>query len=183
VTRRLLNLLTAVSLLAAVAVAAAWVRGHFAGDVVRYVTGGTSDADQTRWYLGNGGGGVALVASRGSASDVRPANGDPPGWNWRGTEPLYAAGRWGGDSTWNRAGFYFFDVDGNSYVGVADLHGVIVPAWSLFLLAAALPAARAVVKLRRRRDPGTCPRCGYDLRATPEKCPECGNDITTPRSV
>ena len=39
---------------------------------------------------------------------------------------------------------------------------------------AVLPAAWMVVSRRRRRPPGTCHRCGYDLRATPSGCPECG---------
>jgi hypothetical protein len=43
-----------------------------------------------------------------------------------------------------------------------------------FLLAAALPAIRLMRDLRRK-PPGCCERCGYDLLAiTSAVCPECG---------
>ena len=32
--------------------------------------------------------------------------------------------------------------------------------------------------LRRRRKPGCCPQCGYDLRGSKGSCPECGATIT-----
>jgi hypothetical protein len=52
--------------------------------------------------------------------------------------------------------------------------GLVVPMWALLLPTAILPAARAWRRLARRRAPGLCASCGYDLRATPERCPECG---------
>jgi hypothetical protein len=49
-----------------------------------------------------------------------------------------------------------------------------LPHWSLVLLFTIVPALHWLPRLRRRRAPGLCAACGYDLRATPNRCPECG---------
>jgi hypothetical protein len=53
------------------------------------------------------------------------------------------------------------------------------PLWPFVLLTAVtsapfLLAARRWQVRRRRLLGGLCPACGYDLRATPGRCPECG---------
>lgn len=53
---------------------------------------------------------------------------------------------------------------------------VTVPHWLLMVAAGLLPGGRLLLRHRRsrRKTPGRCHLCGYDLRATPDRCPECG---------
>jgi hypothetical protein len=65
----------------------------------------------------------------------------------------------------------------NSYVA-----GVRIAYWALAVLFAIFPvvlvASPIVRRWRRwRHPPGTCIRCGYDLRASKDRCPECGTLI------
>lgn len=73
-------------------------------------------------------------------------------------------------------GVRVFDVpvDGHS------LRGATIPHWMLALPLAVLPAWWTRRRWCRKVVPGTCPACGYDLRATPERCPECGTETKTP---
>jgi hypothetical protein len=53
------------------------------------------------------------------------------------------------------------------------------PYWAPIIATSILPALLAARILRQRirsKRPrsGSCPTCGYDLRATPDRCPECG---------
>jgi hypothetical protein len=70
--------------------------------------------------------------------------------------------------------------------GPVDTYGsffvvAVIPYWGLLVLGALLPVLRSRLLLRRRRrPPGACPACGYDLRATPDRCPECGTVPTAP---
>jgi len=168
-TRRLPNLLIALSLLLGVAVVVLWVRSYSTAQFV-----GWSDRS---CFLG-------ALSMRGL---VRFEHGtypnDDQGWSHvsyptPGSEP----GLWGEARARDRHGGWLrtlgiasarisYDADAKQV-----RRALYVPHWLLAapLLLAPLGRLRGMVRPRRQRRVGLCAHCGYDLRATPERCPECG---------
>jgi hypothetical protein len=168
--RRLLNLLTLLSLLLCVAVVALWARSYGRSDLVRF------DIGEGRTY-------VLAESARGRlqlglARESGTANPDVRASRWaHGSGPaadLYPLPHSFIGLGWGRR------VDLPPWVSfrpsVACPHGLVV------FLSAALPtlALYGVRRRRRRVTSGRCPACGYDLRATPDRCPECGAPAAAP---
>jgi len=60
--------------------------------------------------------------------------------------------------------------------------GAVIPDWFLMAMCALAPVGCAVMWRRtlKRRPPGHCRRCNYDLTGnTSGTCPECGTAIST----
>jgi hypothetical protein len=190
--RRLLNLLTLLSLLLCVAVIALWVCSHRGAehvDVGRRWVSGEREVRSWRvsWASGGGGASLTVVRSTRNYSEevawwvLAPKLGTPVRVSYRRHGPG-AYPEWSG-SPWpiRAAGFGLGSTVTGTPAGMRGRYseaawGVVVPYWAACALAAAVPALRVANAARRlrRRQPGICPRCGYDLRATPGRCPECG---------
>jgi hypothetical protein len=163
--RRLLNLLTAGSLLVCVALVVLWVRSYWATETLRR-------ADAHRWQSVSVAHGRVMYLHAWPADPSRP----PP----FGPEPLrrqvdppaadVTATQWLVKQFSGGAGFEAGLSAGLGYRGTA----VVAPLWLPLLLSAGLSAALLKRRGIGRRAPGHCPACGYDLRATPGRCPECG---------
>jgi hypothetical protein len=164
--RRLLNLLTVLSLLLCVAVAVLWVRGYRLQEYVAFSSGGHSPA------VGNYPGGIFLAWNL----NTRTA----PGFSYLGyrygDDPRRGAHRFGPFAYRNDR------IPAASAVQpTVVIRAVMFPTWfplSLFAILFCWALRRSL--LSRRRKPGLCSRCGYDLRATPERCPECGTMSSEP---
>jgi hypothetical protein len=170
--RRLLTVLSALSLLLCAAAVALWVRSYFRGDSVGFAGGPPPPAVSSEWFVRSNYG--VLYFARNSAYgsalgfDERPLR-------WRSSPPSrvfshpVVPGR----------PFSFvlgpFSLGGR--IGPAYSHAAFtVPHWFPALLGAVAPLVwlRRFRRTRRRKARGLCARCGYDLRATPGRCPECG---------
>jgi len=155
--RRLLNVLTALSLLLFAAAAALWVRSYWRNDTFVFATA-TGEA-----AIRSSGGqfGLSWMPRRFSPPDIS-------GWLSSPHDPHRAS--W--SAMWKfEAGSMEAGGKGHRW------RAVVFPHWCLTAAAALAPAWRGLASLskRRRKRSGLCPQCGYDLRATPDRCPECGH--------
>ena len=171
--RRLLTILSALSLLLCVAVVVLWVRSAFVADL---------------WLRQTADVGHLIRSDRGTILYRRCTDLPSPeghGLRWETGEPGHVRPEprgWVGElGLGSGHGEEFLAPAGAVPDGVFLSPRVIqvsqwwVPHWAVAAAAAMLPllaAARAWHRVRRK--PGLCPSCGYDLRATPGRCPECG---------
>ena len=198
---RLLNLLTALSLLLSVAAVALWVRSNWVSDHLEYRTGRASYRQYREIQFDSSRGTVAVTRRtmnferaeaceaflRDTALGLSHATGHPSSlWTWTG---------W--PSVWNDLGFRrLSDRHTTTLVRVrrdpveVDRLGPVTkdettmqfPHWFpwLLFLAGGWPLVARFSRLAMARwscRPGLCPRCGYDRRATPGRCPECGAGV------
>jgi hypothetical protein len=195
--RRVIDLLTLLSLLLLVAVCVLWVRSYSAHDAVGWFY---RHADAVRYerYREE----KRLVVRFRGVESVRGAAG-AGGFDWEqakrspavfalewtplpdedrlGYHRVVGAARPGGGpfaaaGTQEHGALGFRRVEAVKWPPPGRLAAVVVPDWFLALATALLPAARAGAAARRfrRRRHSRCEACGYDLRATPGRCPECG---------
>jgi hypothetical protein len=154
--RRLLNLLTVLSLLLAVAVAVVWAWSY------------------DTWRLGVARGRIVLLVTEGPDGEAyvqRFLRHDSPAaqpWEDLRTRATHSTAL---------AGFEHHRGQFADYTSVFEFSLLAVPLWPLVVLALALPAVRIWLgrRERRRARQGRCRECGYDLRGSPGRCPECGH--------
>jgi hypothetical protein len=170
-TRRLFNLLTALSLLLCVAAVALWVRSYWVADQVRrgrmqspttivwwqvYSDGGAFGAGRTMLTFG-GGMSSDMIADWSRGVRIQWNQSDPSA---RLSSNLIAE---------------WFEGSFTDTRRVDDVY-LQIPYWMAIAATVAIPGARfaRAARRQRRQKANYCPSCGYDLRASPGRCPECG---------
>jgi hypothetical protein len=171
--RRMLNMMSVVSLVVFVAITGMWIRSCFVAD--RYIWDAESPFVGGRYHL------RGLQIAGGLLQYAKEESGYPfflvtvhgysaiPLSEKHGTtlDPPWHLGPTASGSDW-------LVVRYEKNFGERTV--VSFPLWAPAIVFAILPILQKSRRRRRRqrRVRGLCARCGYDLRATPERCPECG---------
>jgi len=201
--RRLLNLVTPLSMLLCIAIVVAGVRSYFRADQFTRLsdkaTGTRLNACAWDWVIDWGRIGVGRDEMRHtyeSAEDAFRIERKMTPQFIHQTRPAAKVRPLGG-SLWNRLGFFYYHetsrpaaidptnrrmpVEMGLVSRSSDHWFIWAPLWPFALATSAPPAAWCAVRLRRRRNKkrqalrGHCRGCGYDLTGNVSGvCPECG---------
>jgi hypothetical protein len=157
---------------------ALWIRSYWVRDIVSFGRQGgnchlvQSILGRTHWLTnldGGCSGGFDHRADRLSSQAI-----------WNGGMSSYPLTvEWHGGFVWQTYSRTHFTMISATAPPLTSRHRlVVIPYWAPALIFG-LPLIVSTTRrlLRRRRHPGRCPVCEYDLRATPQRCPECGTEF------
>jgi hypothetical protein len=175
VLRFLRHSLTLLSLVFFLASVALWIRSYWVRDIVSFGRQGgnchlvQSILGRTHWLTnldGGCSGGFSHRDDRLSSQAI-----------WNGGMSSYPITvEWHGGFVWQTYSRTHFTIMSATVPPLTTRHRlVVIPYWAITAVPG-LPLVAWTTRrlLRRGRQPGRCPVCGYDLRATPQRCPECG---------
>jgi hypothetical protein len=175
-TRRLLNLLTVLSLVLLAGAMAMWVRSHWVTESYFWERrpnepGGFT---ATSFFSAPGATGAGRFRMLYRGSDAH-ANAQYVRENLAGWKPHESHSVPWMTNSLPRVLSQSRTYPGTDWIARLDAWSVQVPYWMIVLAASALPAWRLARWSRRRRRPGLCPSRGYNLTGNVSGvCPECG---------
>lgn len=164
--RRLFSLASALSALLCAATVVLWVRSYW-----KYEGVGSPTRNGWSYELGSERGEIEVSVAHWLAPIPNPD------WTYIGTPLSPVMGSpWGPERTFGFRSGRSLSLQEGSSAPFAEGRFIVLSDWLLVLATAILPGLWLLHGCIQRglHRVGSCPDCGYDLRATPDRCPECG---------